>query len=77
MQPSIGRIIHYTNLGDSEGKFPPETQAALITKINADGTVALKVFYPTGVFDMSRVEKTEEPAGSVLARGKWNWPERI
>lgn len=30
--PTVGRIVHYTNLGDAEGKFPPETQAALITK---------------------------------------------
>jgi hypothetical protein len=31
--PSIGRIVHYTNLGDKDGKYPPEIQAALITGV--------------------------------------------
>jgi hypothetical protein len=74
--PSIGRIVHYTNLGDRDGKYPPEIQAALITGINADGTVALHVFYRTGQFDLPSVERTDEPAGSEGARGKWAWPAR-
>lgn len=32
-KPSIGRIVHYTNLGDKDGKFPPETQAAIVTGV--------------------------------------------
>lgn len=32
-KPSIGRIVHYTNLGDKDGKYPPEVQAALITGV--------------------------------------------
>ncbi len=70
-QPSIGRIVHYTNLGDADGKYVPETQAALITGLNADGTVALKIFYRTGVFDMPAVERADVPT-----RGRWNWPPR-
>lgn len=31
--PSIGRTVHYTNLGDKDGKYPPETQAAIITGV--------------------------------------------
>jgi hypothetical protein len=31
MSPSVGRIVHYTNLGDKDGKYPPEQQAAMIT----------------------------------------------
>lgn len=31
--PSIGRIVHYTNLGDKDGKYPPEVQAATITGV--------------------------------------------
>lgn len=31
--PSIGRIVQYTNLGDKDGKYPPEVQAAVITGI--------------------------------------------
>lgn len=36
MKPSIGRIVHYVNLGDKNGKYPPEVQAALITGIYTD-----------------------------------------
>lgn len=76
MKPSIGRIVHYTNLGDRDGKYPPEVQAALITKLNPDGTVALHIFYPTGQFDMASVQFTDAAAGSEMARGKWTWPAR-
>lgn len=31
--PSIGRMVHYVNLGDKDGKYPPEIQAAIITGI--------------------------------------------
>lgn len=89
MKPTIGRIVHYTNLGDRDGKYPPEIQAAIITGVNADGTVALHVFYKTGQFDMPSVEQAEVggmpggaptgnmvAAGSEDARGKWQWPAR-
>lgn len=33
MKPSVGRIVHYTNLGDRDGKYPPEVQAAIITRV--------------------------------------------
>lgn len=71
MQPSIGRIVRYTNLGDADGKYPPEPQAAIITRVNPDGTVALHI-YPTGQFDMASVPFSDEPA-----RGCWNWPPRV
>lgn len=80
MKPSIGRIVHYTNLGDRDGKYPPEVQAALVTGLNADGTVALHVFYKTGQFDMPAVEYAQrdgcpaDAAGSEAASGKWSWP---
>jgi len=54
-QPSIGRVVHYTNLGDRDGKYPPTVQAALITGLNDDGTVTLHVFYKTGQFDIPTV----------------------
>lgn len=38
MKPSIGRIVHYTNLGDKDGKFPPEIQAATITGVYRKGS---------------------------------------
>lgn len=33
MLPTVGRIVHYTNLGDKDGKYPPQVQAALITAV--------------------------------------------
>lgn len=76
MRPTVGRIVHYTNLGDKDGKYPPEVQAAIITRVHNESHVGLHVFYPTGQFDMPDVEMTEAPAGSEMARGKWAWPER-
>jgi hypothetical protein len=78
MKPTLGRIVHYTNLGDRDGKYPVEAQAALITGINVDGTVALHVFYKTGQFDTPAVAQAPEGAraGTEEARGKWQWPER-
>lgn len=76
MKPTVGRIIHYTNLGDKDGKYPPAIVPSMITKVNDDGTVALKCFYTTGIFDIPSVPFTEEGAGSDAARGKWAWPAR-
>lgn len=78
MKPSIGRIVHYTNLGDRDGKYPPTVQAAIITGVNDDfGNVSLHVFYKTGAFDLAACAQTEAPAGSEGARGKWCWPARV
>lgn len=76
-QPTVGRIVHYTNLGDKDGKFPPEVIAAMITGINADGSVALKTFYRSGFFDMPNVGFTAAPAGTNEARGFWTWPAKV
>lgn len=75
--PSIGRIVHYTNLGDRDGQYPPSVIAAMITKVNDDGTVALKAFYPTGLFDMPSVHETDAAPGSEAARGRWAWPPYV
>ena len=64
--------MHYTNLGDKDGEYPPETQAALVTGLNDDGTVSLKIFYKTGIFDMPSV-----PYAETAERGHWTWPPRI
>lgn len=73
MKPTVGRIVHYTNLGDKEDRYPPEEQAAIITKVYNDTMVALHIFYKNGQFDMDSVPFSEEP----MARGKWNWPPRV
>ncbi len=79
MTPTIGRIVHYTNLGDKDGKYPPEVIAAIVVGVNAaDGSLALKAFYRTGIFDMPSVFKAPDDAaaGTEAARGKWQWPPR-
>ena len=76
-KPSIGRIVHYTNLGDRDGKFPPEVQAALVTGVNEDKTLSLLVFYKTGQFNLASVMGTVDKAGSESARGCWSWPEKV
>lgn len=65
MRPTIGRVVMYTNLGDAQGKYPPEQQMADITKVRVkpgleredpqlytegDFMVSLKVTYETGEF---------------------------
>lgn len=32
-KPYVGATVHYTNLGDKDGKYPPQVQAAIITAI--------------------------------------------
>lgn len=68
---TVGRIVHYMNLGDKDGKYPSETQAALVTGVNADGTPSLVVFYRTGMFTLASVPYAETPT-----RGHWSWPPR-
>ena len=83
MQPTVGRTVLYTSLGDSEGKYPSEQQAAIITKVVAvekpDAAlteerfkVSLSIFYPTGLFWMAEV-----PYSPQFKRGCWTWPPRV
>ncbi len=83
MKPTVGRIVHYTNLGDADGKYPPEQQAAIITAVKTkpdvvsaaddeDGyLVSLCIFYKTGQFWMEIV-----PFSAEYQRGHWTWPVR-
>jgi len=86
MIPTVGRIVHYTNLGDADGKYPPETQAAIITKAvfpehqipfptdpkEGEYKVSLCIFYTTGFFFMDNV-----PYSVNNRRGHWTWPPRV
>lgn len=76
--PTVGRIVNYTNLGDKDGKYPPEQQAAIVTKVvqpmnesvmsESDVKVSLTIFYPTGTFMMADVPYSQE-----YKRGHWSW----
>lgn len=63
---TVGKLVWYT---DSNSKVRP----ALITGILAD-TVALHIF-PGGKVKISAAF-TDQPAGTIAARGKWTWPKR-
>ena len=71
-KPGLGRIVFYTNLGDRDGRYPPEQQAAMVTGVNDDGTVSLTIFYKTGIFMMPTVPFSED-----YERGHWSWPPRV
>ena len=50
-KPSIGRMVHYVNLGDKDGKYPPEIQAAVITGVYTEKpTVPVEVMNPVTQF---------------------------
>lgn len=61
---SIGRIVHF--VGDNDAH-----QAAIVSRINADGSVCLTVFPGEGVRTVGIARYSETPL-----RGSWHWPER-
>ena len=73
MNPTVGRIVHYTNLGDKDGRYPPEQQAAIITGVYQNPNVVdIHIFYRTGQFDMKEV-----PFSETYERGHWSWPPKV
>lgn len=72
VKPTVGRIVHYTNLGDKDGRYPPEQQGAMITRVHENDCVSLTIFYPTGIFQMEKV-----PYSPTYERGHWTWPPRV
>lgn len=85
MKPSVGRIVHYTNLGDKDGRYPPEQQAAIITKVLKNEAVdhetsaeeccykvSIHIFYENGEFNMQDV-----PFSCEYKRGHWSWPSKV
>lgn len=89
MIPTIGRIVHYTNLGDKEGKYPPETQAAIITGVQlrayGDQRNAIIGSKKEGdyIVDLHIFYRTGEfdmkdvPFSEAPERGHWNWPPKV
>lgn len=62
--PTIGRILQYL---DHQGKIVP----AIVTGVNADGTVDLHVF-PTNVMQVKEISASAESGA-----GGWRWPPRM
>lgn len=89
--PSVGRIVQYTNLGDKDEKYPPQTQAAIITGVyrrDPDGVVSL-ADDGVGQGDITEVDlhvfyrtgdffmEKVPMATELRERGRWNWPPRV
>lgn len=86
MIPTVGRTVHYTNLGDADNKYPPTQQAAIVTAVKLKGKdeqgivineecnydVSLVIFYTTGCFFMDKVPYSRE-----YMRGHWTWPAKV
>ncbi|MFE6866027.1 hypothetical protein ACFVFS_05685 [Kitasatospora sp. NPDC057692] len=51
MQPTIGRIVHYTSFGTPGGEYGTECRAAIVTELTDDpAVIGLAVLNPTGMF---------------------------
>lgn len=78
MEPTIGRIVHFTRQSPKGLKI----YAAIITEVLKDGLVYLTYFDPKGgpVREMGDqrlgVPFTEAPAGTREAENRWAWPAR-
>lgn len=70
--PSVGRIVHYVSYGTPGGEYASQCRAAVITEVDASGTVGLCVLNPTGQFFNRELEYDEDQAG-----GTWHWPEQV
>jgi hypothetical protein len=73
--PSVGRIVHYTNLGSvndaGEMIYPPTQQAMLVTAVESDGVHGIVFYKGGGMFPMGPV-----PFSETYERGTWSWPNR-
>lgn len=81
MQPSVGRIVHYSSYGTPGGEYGIECRAAIVTAVTKTrfipehgvALVDLCVLNPTGMFFKEKVwYEVDEPRG-----GTWHWPEQV
>lgn len=68
-KPTIGRIVHYQAYGTPNGEYKSVPRAAIITQVNAAGSVGLAILNPTGMFFNPMTPYSKEPKP-----GYWNWP---
>ena len=75
--PSVGRIVHfYAPPGCAGPKGLDGPYAAIITGVNASGTVNLTTFGPSGSIYPHRDVEISLPDGLEPVAGGWNWPPR-
>lgn len=89
--PTIGRIVHYINLGDQDRQFPPVIQAAMITGLykrdlengqlvpaNEPGSDAGRVFVDLKIFYRTGFFDLKAVRFSEqYERGRWSWPPKV
>lgn len=88
MKPTVGRIVHYTNLGDKDGRYPPEQQAAIITGVYpregfaSDTTLVVNGEGVVTNVDLHIFYRTGQfdmqavPFSETYERGHWSWPPK-
>lgn len=90
MKPSLGRIVHYTMRAGPNGRFPPEQQAAIITRVVVRGdTVSLGPDPNDPPDECNWVVSLhifhpegdfympDVPFSDAYERGHWTWPPRV
>jgi hypothetical protein len=65
MKPTIGRIVHISHSATG-------CRAAIVTRVDAKGTVSLTIFSPNG----QTLYATEVAEGPADKPDTWHWPER-
>ncbi len=65
--PAVGRTVHFHSYNE-KGQCP---YAAMITQINADGTVELATFGPNSVYFQHNVKFSHHPKPN-----HWSWPNQ-
>lgn len=88
MKPTVGRIVHYTNLGDKDGRYPPEQQAAMITKVkfvpllsseSPPSDPEREESYEVSLhifYPTGQFDMQAVPFSESYERGRWTWPPR-
>lgn len=72
--PTVGRFVHLQVLDSADQSAAPVLKArtAVVSDVNADGSVELTVFPPKAApYSASNVPGAENPTA-----GSWNWPPR-
>lgn len=90
MIPTVGRIVHYTNLGDKEGTYPPQVQAAVITGVyrstpngvflalDGVGEEALMAVDLYVLTTIGQHHQKQVPYSALIQeRGTWTWPPQV
>lgn len=90
MIPTVGRIVHYTNLGDKDGKYPPQVQAAVITGVyrstpngvvlalDGVGEEALMAVDLLVFYRTGLFQCQQVPYSALIQeRGTWTWPPQV